>query len=190
MLAPAAAAIANHLLDGQPWLRERLLPFTGRTLELRLPAAPVALTVAPGGQVGPAAADAVADAIASFNRLPPLAELVRPRGLLRAVELHGDAAFAAAVSGVLEELRWDAEEDLSRLFGDIAARRIVQAGQALLAWPGRVASNLGSAAAEYVTEEQRMVASRTAVDAFLREVDALREAVDRLEKRIDRLSRR
>ena len=37
--------------DGQPWLRERLLPFAGCTLELRLPAAPFALTVGPDGRL-------------------------------------------------------------------------------------------------------------------------------------------
>jgi ubiquinone biosynthesis protein UbiJ len=190
MLAPTAAAIANHLLDGQPWLRERLQPFAGRTLEVRLPAAPFALTVGPDGRLAPAASGTPPDAIAALGGAPPLSELLRPRGLMRAVELHGDAAFAAAVAGVLEELRWDAEEDLSRLVGDIAARRMVQAGTALLAWPRQAAASLASASAEYLTEEQRMVASRAAIDAFLSEVDALRDAVDRLEKRIDNLSRR
>jgi ubiquinone biosynthesis protein UbiJ len=190
MLASAAAAVANHLLDGQPWLRERLLPFAGRTLEVRLPVAPFAVTIGPEGRVKPAAADTPPDAVAALTGPPALPDLLLPRGFMRGVELQGDGAFAAAVAGVLEELRWDAEEDLSRLVGDIAARRMVQTGTALLAWPRQAALNLAASAAEYVTEEQRMLASRAAIDAFLSEVDALREAVDRLEKRIDRLRRR
>jgi ubiquinone biosynthesis protein UbiJ len=188
MVPSAAAAVANHLLDGQPWLRERLQPFAGRTLEIRLPVAALVLTVGPDGRVAPAAAGAQPDAVAALAGPPALADLLRPRGLMRAVELHGDGAFAAAVAGVLDELRWDAEEDLSRWVGDIAARRMVQTGVALLAWPRQAALNLAASASEYVTEEQRMLASRAAIDGFLSEVDSLREAVDRLEKRIERLS--
>jgi ubiquinone biosynthesis protein UbiJ len=190
MLGAAAAAVVNHLLDGQPWLRERLLPFAGRTLELRLPVAPLALTIGVDGRLTPASAGTQPDAVAAPAGPAALANLLRPGGLPRAVELQGDAAFAAAVAGVLEALRWDAEEDLSRLVGDIAARRIVQTSTALLAWPRQAAASLAAAAAEYVTEEQPMLASRAAIDAFVNEVDVVRGAVDRLEKRIERLSGR
>ena len=91
---------------------------------------------------------------------------------------------------MLGEVRWDAEEDLSRVVGDIAARRLVLAGEAALAWPRRAAANLAATAAEYLTEEQRMLPSRSGIDEFVRQVDTLREAVERLEKRIDRLTRR
>src|SRR5579862_6587485 len=37
--SPFAAAL-NHLLDAEPWARERLLPFASETLELRAPPLP------------------------------------------------------------------------------------------------------------------------------------------------------
>lgn len=190
MLARAAAGLANHLLDGQPWLRERLLPFAGRTLEVRLPTAAFSLTVGSEGQLTPAVSSAQADAIATPDGSAALADLLAGRGLRRAIALTGDAAFAAALAGVIAELRWDAEEDLSRAIGDIAARRVVLAGEAALAWPRRVAGNLAAATAEYLSEEQRMLATRAGITDLMREIDGLRESVERLEQRIERLSRR
>jgi ubiquinone biosynthesis protein UbiJ len=104
-------------------------------------------------------------------------------------QIDGDGALAAAVTGVLAGLRWDVEEDLSVLVGDIAARRLVRGGAALLAWQSQVASRLARALAEYWTEEAPLIASRAALSAFAGEVDALRDDTERLSQRIDRLSR-
>jgi ubiquinone biosynthesis protein UbiJ len=104
--------------------------------------------------------------------------------------VQGDAAFAAAVAGVLSELRWDAEEDLSRLVGDIAAHRLAGAVQAFVEWQRNAALSLAATAAEFFTEEQPVLASRAAVDQFIRDVDDLRDALERLEKRFARLARR
>jgi ubiquinone biosynthesis protein UbiJ len=187
MLTAAAAELANHLLAGQPWLRDRLKPFVGSTLELRLPLNAVTLTVAPSGELSVAARDATPDAVATVSPTAAF-ELLGARGVSRGVELQGDAAFASAVAGVLRELRWDVEEDLSRVLGDFAAHRLVGAGSAFLAWQRRAAWNVAATAAEYWTEEQPLLASRAAVDQFLRDVDALRDTLERLEKRIDRLT--
>ena len=75
-------------------------------------------------------------------------------------KLSGDTAFAAVVAGVLRELRWDAEEDLSKLIGDIAAHRLVQAGRSFSAWQREAALNLAQGAAEFWTEEQPLLASQ------------------------------
>jgi ubiquinone biosynthesis protein UbiJ len=85
-------------------------------------------------------------------------------------------------------VRWDLEEDLSRIVGDVVAHRLTQTGAALLAWHAVAASNLAQSLAEYWTEEQPLIASRAAVREFVEAVDALRDDAQRLEKRIERLS--
>ena len=85
-------------------------------------------------------------------------------------------------------MRWDLEEDLSRIVGDVVAHRLTQTGAALLAWHAVAASNLAQSLAEYWTEEQPLIASRAAVREFVEAVDALRDDAQRLEKRIERLS--
>jgi ubiquinone biosynthesis protein UbiJ len=103
------------------------------------------------------------------------------------VDVEGDTALASALTGVLTGLRWDVEEDLSRIVGDLAAHRLTRAGSALLAWQARAASNLAQALAEYWTEEQPLLARSQSLREFVDAVDALRDDADRLEQRIERL---
>jgi ubiquinone biosynthesis protein UbiJ len=104
------------------------------------------------------------------------------------IAVEGDPQFAAALNHVARNLRWDVEEDLSRLFGDIAAHRMVESGRKLGDWGRQGADNLARSFAEYWTEERPLIASRAEVERFNHDVDALRNDVARLEKRIEQLT--
>ena len=101
------------------------------------------------------------------------------------IAVEGDPQLAAALNHVARNLRWDVEEDLSRVVGDIAAHRMVESGRKLDHWGRQGADNLARSFAEYWTEEQPLIASRLEVDAFNRDVDVLRDDVARLEKRLE-----
>jgi ubiquinone biosynthesis protein UbiJ len=67
-------------------------------------------------------------------------------GAKPAVDVRGDVQFAAEVAWLAENVRWDAEEDLSRWIGDAPAhtlanmaRRAVQAVKAFLPQPNKAA---------------------------------------------------
>ena len=47
------------------------------------------------------------------------------------LRVEGDAAFAADVDWLIENLRWDVEDDLARLIGDAPAREIGRFGKAM-----------------------------------------------------------
>jgi ubiquinone biosynthesis protein UbiJ len=188
LLAPQLVGTLNHLLRGQPWLRDRLLPFAGRTAELEVFPAKLMLSVDADGQFLPAGDETGPDVVV---RIPVSAVLLLAAGGERArsqIQMSGDPAFAAVLGGVLRELRWDVEEDLSRVVGDIAAHRMVETGRALLDWQRRVAHNLSATLAELLTEEKPVLAQRLELEDWVREVDLVREAVERLEKRIARLA--
>ena len=52
---PPVAAALNHLLEAEPWARERLIPFSAVALELRLPLLPpLRLAVTGEGRLRPA----------------------------------------------------------------------------------------------------------------------------------------
>ena len=106
---------------------------------------------------------------------------------MRAVDVSGDARLAAEVRWLVRHLRWDVEEDLSRLVGDVAAHRLAQGARDLLAWHSDALARLAEAFADYVTEENRMVVARAEHESFAAAVSRLRDAVERLEKRIGRL---
>jgi ubiquinone biosynthesis protein UbiJ len=187
LLAGQILTAGNHLLRGQPWLRQRLQPFAGRVAMLEVFPVELLMAVTAEGELEPAGSGAAADVVV---RVPLAAALGFASGDERAraqIGLSGDPAFAAVLGGVLRELRWDVEEDLSRVVGDIAARRIVQTGQSFLAWQRQTASNILQALAEYLTEERPVLAQRHELEHWVREVDDLRDAAERLEKRIARL---
>ena len=188
-ISAAAEALLNHLLDGQPWLRERFIPFSGRTA--RLDVFPVSLTLVVGsnGALTRVDTDAQPDAVVRLSPLTLLRLAVRDEAARASVEADGDAAFAAVLGGVLRELRWDAEEDLSKLVGDIPARRLAQAGEAFFAWQRQAAMNLAQSAADFWIEEQPLLARKADVENWADAVDAVRDDVERVEKRLERLLR-
>ena len=98
--------------------------------------------------------------------------------------------LAAAISYVLANLRWDYEDDLSHVFGDVAAYRIARGVRQLSAWPALAGRSLAQGIAEYLAEERQVLATKLGAEEFTEEVDELRDAVERLDKRIDRLARR
>jgi len=106
------------------------------------------------------------------------------------VRISGDAEVAARYRELLELARPDWEEELSRLIGDLPARRLSLVARAALSWARGFARSAQANVAEYLQEESRALVSKPEVEEFLGQVDALRETADRVEARIARLERR
>jgi ubiquinone biosynthesis protein UbiJ len=87
-------------------------------------------------------------------------------------------------------LRWDVEEDLSRVFGDVAAHRLTGSAQAMAQWAKMSGENLMRSFSEYWTEERPAVAAANDLAGFAADVDRLRDDLARLEKRISKLAAR
>jgi ubiquinone biosynthesis accessory factor UbiJ len=185
-----AAAAVNHLLRATAWARDELKRHGGKTLRVEILPAVFSLTVLDSGEVSPAAAGA---APAVTCRLTPglmLRLAGRDESAWQEIDIAGDIDLAATVHQLARNLRWDVEEDLSRVFGDIAAHRMAETGRTLQRWGEQSLENLARSAAEYWTEEQPLIASSQAVGEFAADVDALRDDVARLEKRLEILSSR
>jgi len=184
--AVAFCFLLNRLLDAEPWARLRLAPFAGETVELRAPLLPtLRLRILEGGTVEPGGAE---PGLTMTLKPGLLAALARgEEHAMRAVDVEGDAKLAAEVLVLARHLRWDAEEDLSRLVGDVAAHRLADAGRALAAWHLDAAQRLAAAVADYVTEEKQLLVRRADLAALGDSVARLRDAVARLDKRVERL---
>jgi ubiquinone biosynthesis protein UbiJ len=106
------------------------------------------------------------------------------------VRISGDAEVAARYRELIELARPDWEEELSRLVGDLPARRLALAASGVLAFAARVRRTAGENLAEYLTEESRDLVSKPELEEFVLGVDQLRETADRVEARLARLERR
>jgi ubiquinone biosynthesis protein UbiJ len=104
--------------------------------------------------------------------------------------VSGDAEIANSYRELLSLARPDFEEELSRLIGDVPARRIAQLALKTVEWARKARRATGENIAEYLQEESRDLVNKTELDEFLQGVDTLRETADRVDARIARLERR
>ncbi len=104
--------------------------------------------------------------------------------------VRGDAEVANSYRQLLAAARPDLEEELSRLVGDLPARRLSQLAIGTLAWVRKTQRTVGENISEYLQEESRDLVNRPELEEFLHGVDALRELADRVEARVSRLEQR
>jgi ubiquinone biosynthesis protein UbiJ len=182
---PLVAAL-NHLLRTEAWARERLAPFAGEVVAVRaFPLPALRFRIGEGGLVS-LAADQPAALTIDVKGDAPAALLKGEDHFLRAVEVTGNAKLADAVMALARHLRWDFEEDLSRVTGDVIAHRVGEALRALAAWAPDAGRRFSDAFGAYVTDEAKLLVDRPQLEAFRAEVAALRDAVERLEARLRR----
>lgn len=190
MLDPAALAFINHLLRGASWARGELKRFAGRTARFEAVPFQLSLTVLETGEVAIAATDAASAVTIKLTPGLMLRLAARDETAWREIEASGDMDFAATINYLARNLRWDFEEDLSRVFGDITAHRMADSARTLQRWGEQAVRNTGRSFAEYWTEEQPLIAGARDLEAYSRAVDQLRDDAARLEKRIEQLSSR
>ncbi len=187
MLTSTVIAALNHLLADAPWARDRLKPFAGRSALIELAPVTLALAVEADGHFSDTARTEAPDVHLTL----PVASLPKAIGgmdaLMGDIRITGNADFADALGFVLRHLRWDGEEALARLIGDIAAHRAVNGLRDVARWHLDTARNLTENVAEYLTEEQPLLLGRPQFDPFAEQMAALRDDLARLDKRVGRL---
>jgi ubiquinone biosynthesis protein UbiJ len=187
VLTASFTAFVNHLLAPAAWARESLAEHAGKVALFDVFPLRLALVVEADGTLRPAPHDAEPAVTIRLTHAAALQIFAEGEKAWRMAAVEGDTGFASAISKVAANLRWDVEEDLSRVFGDIAAQRLAGAGRAAAAWPKQAASSLAGNVAEYLTEEKRLLVTPLRAAEFVRDVDELRDAAERLDKRIERL---
>ena len=184
LAAGAVADLLNRLLARERWARDRLAPFAGRVARFETPLLAVGLQVAGDGTllaVDAATAPQVSIGV-DLGALPNA--LVDPQALLRDVRLTGDAEFAQALGFVLQNLRPEPEEELSRFVGDAMAHRLVGLLRFALTEGRAAGQRFATTAADYLVTESPMLVARGDAEQFGRDVVALRDRVERLAKRV------
>lgn len=136
----------NHLLASEPAAAEHLVRHAGRCVALRaeslpswLPRPPaLRFRVTPAGLLEWApeegGSEAIDDLQMSFEASNPAqSALDWLNGRRPNVTIQGDAAFAADLHWVVENLRWDVQADLSGVFGPVAAEGLARAARGVAA---------------------------------------------------------
>jgi ubiquinone biosynthesis protein UbiJ len=123
----------NHVLMHEPAACERLKRQKGRQVQVCWRDQMFQCAFTPAGLVEfitPDASSKAADLVLRVNEPSPfaLAKTVL-QGDKPAIRIEGDVQLAAEVNWLIDHVRWDPEEDLSRLIGDAAAHTLAQTGK-------------------------------------------------------------
>lgn len=181
----------NHLLGAEAWARDKLKPYAGQCVEFRSPPLPaLRLDILDSGLLRAAVEDTAPTLVVSIGPAALPASLRGEDALMREIGIEGNADLAGTVQYLFRHLRWDIAEDLSRVFGDVLAQRMVTEGRRFAAWNRETAEKLAQNFAEYWIEEQPLLARPGEVRQFLADADQLRDDLARLEKRIETLTRK
>jgi ubiquinone biosynthesis protein UbiJ len=185
---PIVPAAINHLLAQEPWAREKLRPHVGKVACLDAGVTALKLKVRPDDLLESADADSPANVTIQVKLSDvPLIVQNRERAFSY-VKVEGDADFANTLSQLSQSLRWEAEEDLSRWVGDIAAARLVAGAKDAFETAKSTGQTVVENVAEYFLEENPILMRPQAVTDFAAEVAKLRDDVERLAKRIEKLN--
>lgn len=184
MLEAALLAGLNHLLQGSGWATARLVPFAGRRARFELPPFHFAVCVTDDGLFGLSAEPGEPDVVIS---LPAETPFLLPQGIDKVVsvaQVVGNAEFATGLSFIFRRLRWDVEEDLSTVVGDIAAHRMVQGANHMVAWHKQAAKHLAENLGEYFVHENPLLVATAEFVTWRDDIGSLGAGLSRLEARL------
>jgi ubiquinone biosynthesis accessory factor UbiJ len=125
--------VLNHVLMQEPEAQARLARQANRVAEARWRNFTVRLAATPAGLLDLAPAGAPPDLTMTLTEESPW-ELAQAalRGDKPPVRIAGDVEFASEINWLVEHVRWDLEEDLSRVLGDAPAHAVGEAGRRIV----------------------------------------------------------
>ena len=124
----------NHVLMQEKEAQDRLARKKGSVIHVRWGLFALDLLITPAGLLDRAASSAKPDLLVAVASDSPLAVAQSVlAGKTPPVKIEGDVQLAAELGWLAENLRWDVEEDLSRVLGDIPAHALADAGRRVLA---------------------------------------------------------
>jgi ubiquinone biosynthesis protein UbiJ len=193
LMSPLMAAVIasiNHLLAQEPQARTKLAAHAGKLALIDAAPAALRMRVAADGYLETAPSDAVANVTIRIKLSDvPLILQNRDRAFSY-VTIEGDAEFANAVSQLSKTLRWEAEHDLEKIVGQIAAARLVSGAKSALAAARTGQRKLTENVTEFLLEEQPVLVRHAMAEEFSAGVMRMRDDVERMAKRIERLEQR
>jgi len=188
MFKPLITRLLNHLIEQNPWAKEQLMPYAGKSVSFLIPPASTTLTVLEDGGVAAAGDSAIAEASVSMPLSVAMRLLANDEAASTLVTIEGDSELATALAKVLRNLSWQYEEDLSQLIGDVPAHQFTEFGKKAGAEVKKQVLNAAEMLSEYWQEEQPLIAKKRHVEKFIKDVDDLRDDIERMAKRLDKLA--
>jgi ubiquinone biosynthesis protein UbiJ len=179
----------NYLVEQTGWAKKRLQNFSGKSIAFNIFPWTYYLTIDINGSWESAANDELPDAVFTLTPFAGLRFMQGDREAQQTIKVEGDMLFAKDIAYIFQNLRWDYEEDISKVFGDVIAHRIGSLIRSITSWAKHSSQSVAENFRDYWVQEKPVVASTQAINEFNKEVDVLRDDVERFEKRLQKLAK-
>ncbi|MEI7447892.1 MAG: SCP2 sterol-binding domain-containing protein [Burkholderiales bacterium] len=186
-LAQTALSALNHVLRQQQWARDRLRAHAGRTVRIVVatPLGPVRsdARIADEGVLEVATVASPTVTLSLTPSVDALFGVLRDgaRGLSGHLKVEGDVMVAAAIGEIAQHLRWDVEEDLSRVLGDRVAHRMGETARQGAKQAEDLRGRVETGVRQFLVEEDRQLVGREDLRTLSDAVRALEITLSRLE---------
>ncbi len=191
MLTSITVSPINHVLRRESWACRRLQSHSGKTICIRiLPLFELNIIIQANGELQETPKHNEMDATLTLSPIILAGLLAHDEQSFTHIESSGDIDLAAELINIGKNIHFNAEQDLSKIVGDIPAHRIAQVGEQVIQWHAKSINNLSEALAEYWLEEQPMIAKSAYISEFTNQVGKLQNDLDRLDQRIRHLKQK
>ncbi len=187
MFKSASTRLLQHLIAQNRWAHALLQPFSGKSVKFDFTLIEASLVILENGDFAMAGGTATPDAVVTISPSTLIRLLAKDDAAKLQISVEGDTHLATELAKVFSNMRWDYEDDLSKIVGDIPASKFGQLLRQTSVQIMDTGTNLGEMLFEYWQEEKPMIAKKRHVEQFNQAVDTLRADVDRLEKRFEKL---
>ena len=188
MLKALSTRFLQHLLTQNSWANAILQPYAGKAVQFDIASIKANIIILEDGGLAIAGETNIADATICISASLLLRLIAQDEAAKMQIVISGDTHLATEFAKVLSNMRWDYEDDLSKLVGDVSALKISQFGREAATGIKRNSLQLAEMLSEYWQEEKPMIAKKRHVEKFNAEVDTLRADVARFEKRLTKLT--
>jgi ubiquinone biosynthesis protein UbiJ len=189
-LAQTALSALNHVLRQQQWARDRLRAHVGRTVRIVVatPLGPVSsdARIAEAGTLEVAEVESPTVTLSLTPSIDALFGVLRDgaRGLSGHLKVDGDVMVAAAIGEIAQHLRWDVEEDLSRVVGDRVAHRMGETAREGARQAEDLRGRVETGMRQFLVEEDRQLVGREDLRSLSEALRSLEETLARVEARV------
>lgn len=187
MFKSLATHLLQHLIAQNSWANVMLQPFAGKSVQINISPVSSALVILENGSLAMVGETNIADATVTIPPSLLLRLIAKDEAARLQINITGDTYLASELAKVFTHMRWDYEDDLSKLVGDVPAYKVGQFGRQTVQSVKETGIHLAEMLAEYWQEENSLIAKKRHVEEFNAQVDTLRADVDRFEKRLAKL---
>ncbi|MDI1297835.1 SCP2 sterol-binding domain-containing protein [Methylotenera sp.] len=189
MLKALSTRLLQHLISQNSWASNLLKPFAGKSIQINVSFVSTSLVILENGNLAIAGETNISDATVTIPPSLLLRLLAKDEAANRQINIEGDTHLAAELAKVLSNMRWDYEDDISNLIGDIPANKIGTFARDTANSVKETGINLAEMLSEYWQEEMPLIAKKRHVEQFNAEVDTLGSDVARFEKKLAKLTK-